>query len=127
MVANTSKNMVSRPVKRRRANPNAANEQLTSWPTLDRWIWTAATISAAYVIGLLLNRIVVARLPASALQKPRATVAAAEKMLQDARTALQTEDYPNVTKALNGTAIELQAALKEIDAAASSRPAPRKR
>ena len=36
--------------------------QLTSWPTIDRWIWTVATIAAAYVIGLLLNRIVVARL-----------------------------------------------------------------
>jgi hypothetical protein len=74
-----------------------------------------------------LKNLDLARLPASALQKPRATVAAGEKMLQEARTALQTEDYPNVTKALNGTAIELQAALKEIDAAASSRPAPRKR
>jgi len=36
--------------------------QLTSWPTLDRWIWTAATIAAAFVIGLLINRIVIARL-----------------------------------------------------------------
>ena len=36
--------------------------QLTSWPTVDRWIWTAATIAAAFVIGLLINRIVIARL-----------------------------------------------------------------
>jgi small-conductance mechanosensitive channel len=36
--------------------------QLTSWPTLDRWIWTAVTIAAAFVIGLLINRIVIARL-----------------------------------------------------------------
>ena len=36
--------------------------QLTSWPTIDRWIWTAATILGAFVIGLLVNRIVVARL-----------------------------------------------------------------
>jgi hypothetical protein len=36
--------------------------QLTSWPTIDRWIWTAATIAAAFVIGLLINRIVIVRL-----------------------------------------------------------------
>jgi len=36
--------------------------QLTSWPTVDRWIWTVATIAAAFVIGLLINRIVIARL-----------------------------------------------------------------
>jgi len=36
--------------------------QLTSWPTIDRWIWTAGTIAGSFVIGLLLNRIVIARL-----------------------------------------------------------------
>ncbi len=36
--------------------------QLTSWPIIDRWIWTAGTIVSAFVIGLLINRIVVARL-----------------------------------------------------------------
>ena len=45
------------------------------------------------------------------------------KMLQEARTALKAEDYPAVTKALNGAAAELQAALTAIDAAASPRPA----
>ena len=43
-------------------------------------------------------------------------------MLQEARTALKAEDYPAVAKALNGAAAELQAALTEIDAAASPRP-----
>ena len=62
-----------------------------------------------------------------ALKAPRATVAAAGKMLQEARTALKAEDYPGVTKALNSAAAELQAALTEIDAAASPRGAPRKR
>jgi hypothetical protein len=62
-----------------------------------------------------------------ALKAPRATVTAAEKMLQEARTALKAEDYPGVTKALNSAAAELQAALTEIDAAASPRPAQRKR
>jgi small-conductance mechanosensitive channel len=36
--------------------------QLTSWPTVDRWIWTAATIAAAFVIGLLINRLAIVRL-----------------------------------------------------------------
>jgi hypothetical protein len=61
------------------------------------------------------------------LKGPRSTVTAAEKMLQEARTALKGEDYPGVTKALNSAAAELQAALTEIDAAGSPRAAPRKR
>jgi small-conductance mechanosensitive channel len=36
--------------------------QLTSWPVIDRWIWTAGTIVSAFVIGFLVNRIVIARL-----------------------------------------------------------------
>jgi hypothetical protein len=69
----------------------------------------------------------VARLNARTLQGPRATVAATETMLQEARAALKTEDYSAVTRALNSAAAELQAALTEIDAAASPRTAPRKR
>jgi hypothetical protein len=69
----------------------------------------------------------VARLNARTLQGPRSTVEATEKMLQEARAALKTEDYAAVTKALNHAAAELQAALTEIDAVASPRAAPRKR
>ena len=69
----------------------------------------------------------IARLNGRELKAPRATIAAAEKMLQEARTALMTEDYPAVTRALNGAAAELQAALTEIDAAASPRSSGRKR
>ena len=69
----------------------------------------------------------VARLNPHSLQGPRSTVAATEAMLQEARTALKTEDYSAVTKALNSAAAELQAALTEIDAAASPRTAPKKR
>jgi hypothetical protein len=69
----------------------------------------------------------VIRLNGRALKGPRSTVAAAEKMLQEARAALAAEDYPLVTKALNGASAELQAALTEIDAAASPLTAPRKR
>jgi HAMP domain-containing protein len=68
-----------------------------------------------------------ARLNERVLRTPRATVAAAEQMVQEARTALKTEDYAGVTKALNGAAAKLQAALTEIDTATSPRPVPRKR
>jgi len=61
------------------------------------------------------------------LRAPRATVAAAEKMLQEARSALAGEDYAAVTTALNGAAADLQAALTEIDAAASPGSSRRKR
>ncbi|HWI20461.1 MAG TPA: hypothetical protein VNT81_22050, partial [Vicinamibacterales bacterium] len=64
---------------------------------------------------------------AARLRAPRATVAAADKKLQDARTALKSEDYAAVTKAVNGAATDLQAALTAIDAVAADRPAPRKR
>ena len=61
------------------------------------------------------------------LREPRATVAAAEKMLQEARAALAKENYTTVTKALNGAAADLQAALSEIDAVASPGSPRRKR
>jgi len=69
----------------------------------------------------------VARLNPRTLQGPLSTIADTENMLQEARTALKAEDYSGVTKALNSAAAELQAALTEIDAAASPRTAPRKR
>lgn len=68
-----------------------------------------------------------ARVNARLLRQPRATIAAAEKQLQNARTALKGEDYAAITASLNGTAVELQAALAQIDAATSARPAARKR
>jgi hypothetical protein len=68
-----------------------------------------------------------ANLPATRpLRAPRATVAGAAKMLQEARAALAAEDYSAVAVALNGAAAELQAALKQIEAAGSP-AAPRRR
>jgi hypothetical protein len=67
------------------------------------------------------------RANARALRSPRETVAAAEKALQEARTALKSEDYAKVAAALNGVAAKLQAALSEIDAAGSTRPPSRNR
>jgi HAMP domain-containing protein len=61
----------------------------------------------------------IARANARTLQEPRATVAAVEKRLQEARSALQTENYAGVQTALNGVAATIQTALSQIDAAAS--------
>ena len=67
-----------------------------------------------------------ARLNAKLPRGTRTTVTATEKQVQEARAALKAEDFAGVTKALKGAASELQAALTEIDAAQSARPAPRK-
>lgn len=61
------------------------------------------------------------------LRAPRATVAKTETMLQEARSALAREDYDAVSQALKGAAAQLQAALTEIDEAASPGTARRKR
>jgi HAMP domain-containing protein len=57
----------------------------------------------------------------------RATVASAEKGLQEARAALAKEDYAAVSKALNGTAAQLQAALAQIDSGGPPAGSRRKR
>ena len=61
------------------------------------------------------------------LRGPRATVADAQKTLQEARAALAKEDYAAVTRALNGAAAELRAALTQIDAAVPPAAARRRR
>ena len=61
------------------------------------------------------------------LREPRAVAVKAETALQEARSALASEDYAAVSKALNGVAAQLQAALTQIDAVASPGTARRKR
>ena len=68
-----------------------------------------------------------ARLNNALLRSARAAITAAERNLQEARTALQTEDYATLTTLLDGVAARVQAALREIDMAAAARPAIRKR
>jgi hypothetical protein len=65
--------------------------------------------------------------PSRPLREPRATVASAAKMLQEARAALATENYAAVSSALDGAAARLQAALKQIEAAGTPAPTRRKR
>lgn len=69
----------------------------------------------------------VARASARALKAPRATATKADKMLQEARSALAAENYAGVDKTLRGLAPELQAALNDIDDIAPPRPSPRRR
>jgi hypothetical protein len=69
----------------------------------------------------------VARANARTLRAPRATVAKAQSLLQEARSALAREEYAAVDTALNGLAAELQAALTQIDDVASPGTARRKR
>ena len=61
------------------------------------------------------------------LRGPRATVANAEKGLQEARAALAKEDYGAVTTALKGVAAALQAALGQIDGGGAPAGSRRKR
>ena len=61
----------------------------------------------------------IARTNARSLRGPRATAAKVEKLLQEARSALAKEEYAQAAKVIDGAAAELQAALTQIDAAAS--------
>jgi hypothetical protein len=69
----------------------------------------------------------IARSNGRTLRAPRATVAKVETMLQEARSALASEDYAVVGTALTGAAAQLQAALTQIDQAASPGTPRRKR
>ncbi len=69
----------------------------------------------------------IAALNPRVLRAPRTTVETAERVLQEARSALKQEEYPAVAKALGGITAELQAALSLIDAAASPAASRRKR
>ena len=61
------------------------------------------------------------------LRGPRATVASVEKLLQEARAALAREDYAAVATTLDGAAVQLRAALAQIDAAVGPASSRRKR
>ena len=69
----------------------------------------------------------VARTNSRTLRAPRATIATAQKRLQEARSALAREDYEGVNTALGNTAAELQAALTAIDTTAPPGSTRRKR
>jgi hypothetical protein len=61
------------------------------------------------------------------LRGPRTAVANADKALQEARAALAKEEYAAVSLALNGVAVELQAALAQIDGGTAPAGSRRKR
>ena len=67
-----------------------------------------------------------ARVPRRTLQGPRATIAQADKNMQEARAALKAGDYPRATSLAQGLTKRVQAALKAIDDAGTP-PAARRR
>ncbi len=69
----------------------------------------------------------VAKLPARARRDPMAAVDAADQAVQEARAALAQDAYDKVEAALQGHAAALEAALKELDAAAGVPPGRRGR
>ena len=57
------------------------------------------------------------RVPRRVLTQPRAAIDRAAKSLQEARTALNADDYPTAARASDGVAKQIQAALAEIERA----------
>ena len=82
---------------------------------------------AATLLATAETRLKASRLPARTLKAPQQTIDAAGMALQKARSALAKEDYLAVGPALEGIAAALQAALTQIDDAASPRSSGRKR
>jgi hypothetical protein len=68
----------------------------------------------------------VEKLPRRATDTPRATIAHARSLLQDARSALEQGDYAAVTKAAGEQRARIREALAAIDAALAP-PVPRKK
>jgi hypothetical protein len=61
------------------------------------------------------------------LQDARAAVEAATQALQDARTALNNDNYAQAKKTMEGVAAQIQAAITAIDDEPEMQPARRRR
>jgi hypothetical protein len=69
----------------------------------------------------------ISRLPRRTLQEPRAAIDAANKSLQNARTALNKDDYDAAQKAIDGIAARIQKAMTALEEAANSSANRRRR
>jgi hypothetical protein len=69
----------------------------------------------------------IARLPRRTLQEPRAAIDAADKSLQEARTALNNDDYDAAQKAIDGIAARIQKAMSALEEASDAGPSRRRR
>jgi len=69
----------------------------------------------------------VTRLPAGSLSEPEAVIAAAEQSLQEARAALDADEYQRAIDAAEGVAARVEGALRAIDLAAAAPAPPRPR
>ena len=86
-----------------------------------------AVAQVATLLATAETQIKTSPLPERSLKAPQETIDSAGKALQEARAALQKEDYLAVGPALEGVAAELQAALTQIDNPSATAPARRKR
>jgi hypothetical protein len=69
----------------------------------------------------------VARLPRRTLQNARVAIEAAQTSVQNARTALDKDDYAAARKAVDGAAARIQRAISSIEDAADGNPSRRRR
>ncbi len=69
----------------------------------------------------------VARLPRRTVQDQRAVIDAADKSLQDARAALNNDDYEKANKAMEGVVGRIQKAIAVLDAATGGGASRRRR
>ncbi len=69
----------------------------------------------------------VARLPRKTVQDTRAILEAAQKSLQEARAAVNADDYPRAIHAIEGVAARLQAALNDLQQAIDTSTGSRRR
>jgi len=69
----------------------------------------------------------VARLPRRAIAKPRDTIEAAQKTMQEARAALAADDSQRAIALTNGVGARIQAALAEIEAAVTPESSRKRR
>jgi Domain of unknown function (DUF4398) len=74
-----------------------------------------------------LNHPDVARLSRRVVQEQGHVITTAEKSMQDARTALNSDDYPRAIETASGVASQLRASLKALGTAPAPRPTRRRR
>lgn len=113
-----------------RERAQAAAKQAVEARALARGAAERAVAEVSALVGRARTRLQdpeVARLPQRSLAAPAATIAAAETSLQEARSALDADDYQKAIAATEGVAAKIEDALRALDVAAASPAARRPR
>jgi hypothetical protein len=74
-----------------------------------------------------LNHPDVSRIPRRVVEEQREVIAAGEKSMQDARAALNADDYAGAIKSASGVAPRIRAAFKVLTQTSAPRPTKRRR